>query len=212
MASRLTLSVLFALLVAACQSSPSHLYVLSSQAGPSPGATVALASTGSPGAVATRSPRVLGVNVTVPEYLDRTEIVQRVGANELKSDDGAQWGEDLSVDATRVIAENLESKLSSFDVVMLPSRARRMMVYEVDVGLTRFDSDVAGKVIARGWWTITDADGQEVASGRVWQQDQANGTDYEAFAASMSRILAGLSEEIANAVEGLSRRNEAARS
>lgn len=210
MARCLILSVLFASLLSACQSSPSRLYVLSSQARSSLDATVALASTGSSGTVTTRSTRVLGVTVTLPEYVDRTEIVRRVSANELTSDHDAQWAEDLSVDATRVIVEDLEAKLPSFDVVMLPSRSRRMMEYEVNVDLTRFDSGTGGKVIARGWWTIADADGREVASGRVSQEDQASRADYDAAAASMSRILVRLSAEIATAVDGLSRRHKAA--
>jgi uncharacterized lipoprotein YmbA len=148
---------------------------------------------------------VLGVTITLPEYLDRTEIVRRVGVNELTWDHDAQWGEDLSVDATRVIVEDLEAKLPSFDVVMLPSRARRAMEYEVDVDLTRFDSDADSKVIAKGWWTIADADGREVASGRVSQEDQASRADYDAAVASMSRILFRLSAEIATAVDGLRR-------
>jgi uncharacterized lipoprotein YmbA len=151
--SRPAFPVLFALLVAACQSSPSHLYVLSSHAGPSPDAAVALASTGSPDrrhGPALGSTPLLGVSVTLPEYMDRTEIVWRVGANELKPDHDAQWGEELSVDATRVIVEDLGARLSSFDVVMLPLRSRRTLDYEVDIDLTRFESDLAGKSVARG--------------------------------------------------------------
>jgi uncharacterized lipoprotein YmbA len=214
MASHRALPVLFALLVAACQSSPSRLYVLSSHAEPSPDATVALASAGSSSprhGPALGSAPVLGVSVTLPEYVDRTEIVRRVGANELKPDHDAQWGEDLSVDATRVIAEGLAARLSSFDVVMLPSRARRTLDYEVDIDLSRFESDLAGKAVARGWWTISDTDGHEVASGRVWQEEQANGAGYEATAASMSRTLMALSAEIANAADRFSRRDEVAR-
>jgi uncharacterized protein len=214
MISRPALPVLFALLVAACQSSPSRLYVLSSHAGPSPDAAVALASASSPArrhGPALGSAPLLGVSLTLPEYMDRTEIVRRVGANELKPDHDAQWGEDLSVDATRVIAEDLETRLPSFDLVMLPSRSRRTLDYEVDIDLTRFESDLAGKAVARGWWTMSDADGHEVASGRVWQEEQASGAGYGATAASMSRTLTALSAEIANAVEGFSRRDEAVR-
>jgi uncharacterized protein len=214
MVSLRALPVLFALLVAACQSSPSRLYVLSSHAEPSPDAAVALASAGSPSrrpGPALGSAPLLGVSVTLPEYVDRTEIVRRVGANELKPAHDAQWGEDLSVDATRVIAEGLEARLFSFDVVMLPSRARRTLDYEVDIDLSRFESNLAGKAVARGWWTISDADGHEVASGRVSQDEQASGADYEATAASMSRTLMALSAEIANAVERFSRSDEVAR-
>lgn len=204
---------LFASLLAACQSPPSRLYLLSSSPVPSPNAAADLAGYGLSGRQHGRSAgssRLVAVAVALPAYLDNTNIVQRANDNALKPDYSAQWGESLSLDATRVLAEDLAAGLPSVDVIMMPSRSPQLPNYEVEVDLTRFESDLVGHTVARGRWTITNAAGHEVASARVWREEQASGTGYEAIAAAMSRNLAALSADIARTVEALSRRDDTA--
>jgi uncharacterized protein len=205
--------ILLASLLVACQSGPSRLYVLNSATAPSVDRTPILASAdpreSGHGLPASPSP-LLGVSVTLPQYLDTLDIVERVGANELKPNPDAQWGERLSIDATRVVAENITARLPSVEVIMLPSRAHRMPDYDVEVDLTRFESEAAGEALARGRWTISDSAGRELRSARVWRQEPVNGAGYEATAAAMSRILAAVSADIAAAVETLSARDSAA--
>src|SRR5260370_33191882 len=44
---------------------------------------------------------LVGINaVTIPEYLDRSEIVVRSSVNELKARESERWGEPLSAGAT----------------------------------------------------------------------------------------------------------------
>src|SRR4051794_16463778 len=113
--ARLGGALLLALLVPACSSQPSRLYVLNAtepaeqaraaaQSGASGLASAAARPIGRSRPVRTA---VLGVSVTVPEYLDRLDIVERTGSNELKPNYKAQWGESLSATATRSVAENL---------------------------------------------------------------------------------------------------------
>src|SRR5713226_9261883 len=53
-----------------------------------------------------------GINaVTIPEYLDRSEIVVRSSANELKTRESERWGESLAAGATRAFTENLARAL-----------------------------------------------------------------------------------------------------
>jgi len=212
------LSCLVVMLLAACQSAPSRFYLLNSKAGPQSDAAATVASSvlhraqyGLPlGPARSAGAPAVGVAVSVPEYLDRLDIVQRSGANELRPVDDAQWGESLSVAATRVLAENLTALLPSFDIIMLPARTHRQLDYEVDVDLTRFESDLAGSSVAAGRWSVTDAAGREIAGGHLSRRDQAGGAGCQAMAAAMSRNLMGLSGDIAAAVEAVSRRKESA--
>jgi uncharacterized lipoprotein YmbA len=211
---RHVLPILFGSLLVACQSEPSHLYVLNAAATPTPDRSAVLASADAPGRGhgALPSPaRLLGVTVVLPQYLDTLDIVERVGANELKPNPDAQWGESLSIDATRVVAENLGARLPAVEVIMLPSRMQRVPDYEVEIDLTRFESDLAGNALAKGRWTISDDAGHEIASARLWRQEQVSGRGYDATAAAMSRILAAVSADIATAAETLSARDSAAR-
>jgi uncharacterized lipoprotein YmbA len=196
------------LLLAACQSSPAQLYLLSSQ-------TAARQNAGSAQLVDAAGrglPRpadrgklagTLGVAVTVPEYLDRLDIVERAGANEVKPSEKAQWGESLSIDATRVVVEDLEALLPSASVVILPSRSRRSLDYEVDIELIRFEGDATGNSVMAGEWTISASDGHVLASGRFTRTEPIAQTGFSEMAAAMSRNLAAVSADLAAAFKQL---------
>jgi uncharacterized lipoprotein YmbA len=203
------LPLLVGLLAAGCQSPPSQLYLLNSTAAPPQSAAASSLGAAPAGYGSTRPPQSSGhpsgslvaVAVTVPEYLDRLDIVQRTGANEVKPDYSAQWGESLGVTTTRAVAENLTALVPSDDIVMLPSRSARNFDYRVDLDLTHFESDAQGRSTLAGRWSISDKDGRERASGRVERSDQAAGAGYDAMAAAMSRNLAAASGDIAAALQ-----------
>jgi uncharacterized protein len=208
------LTLTFALLIA-CSSPPSRLYLLSSAeapiaAQPSPGAAIS----GSSRPVLARQPnsRVITVAVTVPEYLDRLDVVERTSANELKPIYSAQWGESLATTATRAMAGNLTANLPSDDVLILPSRSQRRVDYQVNFDLTKFESDAEGTSTLAGRWSIADSDGIERASGRVLRSERADGQGYDAMAAAMSRNLSAASVEIAAALRQLQTAEAASRS
>jgi uncharacterized lipoprotein YmbA len=198
------LPVLLVLLLIACQSEPSRLYLLNSSPGPSFSAETVLVSPGAGRSSGQASAPVVAVRVTLPDYLDTTDIVLRTGANELKPDHDAQWGESLARAAARVMTENLAAGLPAAEVMMWPSRSSRAADYIVAVDLSRFDSDPAGDTVAEGRWTITDAAGREVASALVPREEKASGGGYDAMAAAMSRNLMGVSAEIARRFEVVS--------
>jgi uncharacterized protein len=204
------LSWLLPPMLIACQSSPAQLYVLSAQPAP---ASSALSEAKLADAAGRRAPRAVdpgkplstvGIAVSVPEYLDRSEIVERASANELRPSYKAQWAESLSIDASRVVSEDLEALLPSANVVMLPSRARRSIDYEVNIDLRRFESDAAGSTIVVGEWTIDASDGHELANGRFRRSEPIAQAGFGEMAAAMSRNLAAVSTDIAAALGRLS--------
>jgi uncharacterized protein len=199
------LTSLLALSSAGCQSPPSRLYLLNSiPATPQPQAATAASGSSrpAPGGAHASGP-VIGVSVSVPEYLDRTDIIERTSANELKPNYDAQWGENLAVTASRTVSDNLATLLPSDDIMMLPSRSRRRFDYQVNLDLTRFESDPQGVSTLAGRWSISNSEGVEKASGHVLRTEPASGTGYDAMAAAMSRNLAAVSSDIANALQRL---------
>jgi len=190
-----------------CSSPPSRLYLLSSTETPATAQpSVAAAVSGSSQPVAAPRPNgpIVGVTVTVPEYLDRLDVMERTSANELKPIYAAQWGENLATTATRAVAENLSARFPSDDIVILPARTQRRLDYQVNLDLTKFESDSEGNSTLAGRWSIADSDGAERMSGRVQQTQKADGPGYDAMAAAMSRNLAAASTEIATVLQRLS--------
>src|SRR5262249_49672322 len=143
---------------------------------------------------------VIGVAVTVPDYLDRLDVVERTSANELKPVYNVQWGEHLGVTAASAVTENLAAHLPSDDVITLPARGSRSLDFQVNLDLTRFERDASGTSVMTGRWSIADASGNERARARVHLSEKIDGTGYDAMAAAMSRNLAAVSAEIARAL------------
>jgi uncharacterized lipoprotein YmbA len=142
--------------------------------------------------------------ITMPDYLDRPELIQRASDNEIKVDDQQRWAERLSTNATRVLIENLSSLLGGERIVALPARAAT--TYEVDLDLSRFDIDPDRAVVMVGRWSIVDAEtGTEVRSSAVrLRQVVGNENDgFDEIAAAMSRNLEATSREIAAALAQL---------
>src|SRR5215469_6910250 len=190
-----------------CSSPPSRLYLLSSTETPAaaqPSVAAAVSGSSQPAAALRQNGPVVGVTVTVPEYLDRLDVMERTSANELKPIYAAQWGESLATTATRAVAENLSARFPSDDIVILPSRSQRRLDYQVNLDLTKFESDSEGNSTMAGRWSIADSDGVERTSGRVQQTQKADGPGYDAMAAAMSRNLAIASTEIATVLQRLS--------
>jgi uncharacterized protein len=187
-----------------CSSQPSRLYLLSSTESPTaakPAVAVAVSGSSQPAAARRPSGPVVGVAVTVPEYLDRLDVMERTSANELKPIYTAQWGESLATTATRAVAENLSARLPSDDIIILPSRSQRQLDYQVNLDLTKFESDSEGTSTLAGRWSVADSDSAERMSGRVQRTEKADGPGYDAMAAAMSRNLAAASTEIATALQ-----------
>jgi uncharacterized lipoprotein YmbA len=189
--ARLAGSLALLLLAAGCMGSPPpRLYLLTSEAG---------------GAGPAPPKRHLSIGiapVTIRDYLDRPEIVTRATANEVTPAENARWAEPLSLNATRVIGQNLGTLLGADDVVLLPARQVSGPRYEVGVEVTRLEIDSKSTVILAAQWRISEAGtGTPLTSGHVIQSETIDGAGTDRAVAAMSRTLAAASREIAAGFE-----------
>lgn len=197
------LLVLGALTLANCGgSSPPRLFVLS----PSPGVISAASGRQAdlsvePGQQVARahfSPSTtIGVIVTLPQYLDRPEVMVRTGDYEMVPVKNARWAESLPLTASRVLAADLEAALPSYDVAALPSDLDRHFDFRVAVELSSFEANALGKAEMSGRWTIVDSRSEkERLSGHFRRAIQVSATDASSIAAGLSSLLTELSSEI----------------
>lgn len=180
-------------MLAGCSSTPQHLYVLT--------------PIRESGGRDRRNDRAIGVQpVTMPEYLDRSEIVTYTGTHELKASPDDRWAERLPANATRVVAENLSALLGTDRVVILPSRRIDRIDHEVAIDFDRFERTASGDCVLDAHWTVLDGATQKVAVSRRSRLSARVPEDgYAALAATMSENLAMLSREIATAIADLPR-------
>jgi len=159
--------------------------------------------------------------ITIPQYLNRPQIVTRISGNQLAVADLDQWGGDLNDNVTRVLAANLSSLLKTDRVSLYPWKDEVPIEYQLTVDVTNFEQDVNGSSLLSVFWSIVNPKNEKVmlmrrssyrdtgATTEAGQSGdsgagQVNGPrPYGAFVAAMSRNLEALSRDIAAAITGL---------
>ena len=190
--ARLGAALAAGLLLASCaQSPPTRFYTLSS----------VLAAPSETGAAGERD-LAIGIGaVTLPEYLNRPQMVTRIGSNRVALSDLDSWIEPLQGLVARTLAENLALLLDTDDVLTLPQRRPFRPDYQVEVEITRFDADAAGNaVLDARWWVLGARAETELHSTRTTLVEPVPAGDRTAAVAALSRALGALSQEIADVI------------
>lgn len=143
---RSMLAVCCLALLAGCGSSPApRIYVLSTPAAP---IDVVRAESGRP---------VLELKpVSVPDYLDTSDLLTRNGRNELTVSATARWGERLSIGITHALAAALASRMPGVTIVTTPVYQQRSRAIRVEVDA--FDVLADGRCILVARWTVDTSD------------------------------------------------------
>jgi uncharacterized lipoprotein YmbA len=143
--------------------------------------------------------------VLVPDYLDTTEILSRVGEHELHASSSGRWGERLSLGIMHALWADLAIRLPEDRVIFAraPDKAARQILVNVDA----FDVWPDRHCVLAANWTILDTDRTVVlAVGRGTFSVPAEGGGKPSDAAivsAMADALGQLAESIALAAKAL---------
>jgi uncharacterized lipoprotein YmbA len=142
--------------------------------------------------------------VNIPEYLNRPQIVTRVGLNELKAAEFHRWAEPLRENVARVLGVNLSSLLCIKPLSLFPWKAATSIDYRIEVEVIRMDGNIGGDVELIARWSIYDRDRRAVLLSKETSYSETAGSKaYEALVSAQSRALAGLSRDIAEAFKAV---------
>ncbi len=149
---------------------------------------------------------VIGVGpVTLPQYLNRPQIMIRVSQNEYQIAPFAQWAEPLRDNFSGVLADNLSVLLETDKIAVFPWKTYTPIDYKIEVDVIHFDGEKGGDVRLHVRWIIFDKDSKTLLKIRKSNfRTQANAGNYGAMVSAMSQTLADLSREIADSIKDLS--------
>jgi uncharacterized protein len=142
---------------------------------------------------------------TVPELIDRPQIVVRGGANQVDIDEFNRWAEPLKAQIPQVIAADLAHLLNSQRVSVYPVAGDAASAYRVRANVERFDALPGEAVIVDVVWTVSPPGKGTPLSGRSTVREVVTGTGSGALVAAWSRALATVSRDIAAAIQPASR-------
>jgi uncharacterized lipoprotein YmbA len=141
--------------------------------------------------------------VSVPEIVDRPQIVVRTGSHQVFFDEFHRWGSPLKDDIARVVAENLGRLLGTSRVAAYPQPEAPDARYRVRVDVASFESGPGEAAVLDAAWSVTDARDGAVRRGRSRVREEAKEGGYPALAAAHSRALGKVSGDIAAAIRAM---------
>ncbi len=144
--------------------------------------------------------------VSLPQYLDRSQIVVRVGANRFLVSDSHTWLEQLPAAVARVLAENIGSRLGTPAVYTPSQRVPYALDYLVEIDIFRLDPLREGVVEMDARWHLFRGTSRVVDSRRQRLRIPVAKEGYEGYVAAMSAALARLADDIAGAIRARHRR------
>jgi uncharacterized lipoprotein YmbA len=142
---------------------PGLLVLLGCSSGPAPGIHVLGQPAAAVASVISETGRpVLELKpVSLPDYLNSTDILLRDGQNELKVSSTGRWGERLSLGVTRALAEALARRLPRVTVLQSASDGA-----SVATDIDAFDIEPDGRCVLTARWAITGQDRKALGGGK----------------------------------------------
>ncbi|MDB5761910.1 MAG: rane integrity-associated transporter subunit PqiC [Herminiimonas sp.] len=140
-------------------------------------------------------------SVSVPELVDRPQLVIRVGPNQVQVLEQHLWAGSLRKEIARVIVADLDARLSEAYVTSSTDYASRDADYRISVDIGQFDATPGQGVTVQAAWTIRRMSGGAARSGRSLVRESIGGSGYDDIAAAYGRALSAVSNEVGNAVQ-----------
>jgi len=144
--------------------------------------------------------------IKLPEYLDRDEVVTRVGPNRLELSDQDRWAEPLDNNFKQVIAQDLTRLLGTHSITFYPWPGTTRVDYQVRIDVYRFETDPSASAQLVAHWQVLDGSGKLLYANDSSLSEQAQ--PCEPGAAALSRTVDGLARQIASAIQSLPHRRQ----
>ena len=140
----------------------------------------------------------LGIGpVDFPAYLDRSQIVTRIGDNQMHLAEFEQWIEAPHDNFQRALTENLNRLVCAKPLYTYPWPVGGHPDRQVVIQVSRFDGTLGQDVVLRVSWSVLDNDNKVLAWRTADYRETAQGPDYAALAAAQSRLVEQFAKDVA---------------
>lgn len=139
--------------------------------------------------------------ITLPEMLDRPQLVLRTNEHRVAFTETHRWAGPLKTEISRVLTDNLAYLLKDRLVLPYPQQGTARADVRVSVDIQRFESILGKTATIDAVWTINRKNGA-LQTNRTYVQEAPADESYDALVAAHSRALMTVSQEIASAIQG----------
>lgn len=139
--------------------------------------------------------------VTLPELVDRPQLVVRVAANRVEILESHRWAEPLKSEIPRLIAENLRRLLGSSRVSSHHQHAGLEADFRVLVDIQRFESSPGEGVTVEAVWSLRHSARGTPKTGRSLVREPVDAIGYDPLVAAYGRALLAVTRDLAVAIQ-----------
>lgn len=153
-------------------------------------------------------PRLVLRAVSVPDYLDRRELVRRVGTVEVARDRSAVWAERPAKAITRWVTLSLGAQRRDYAVESFTTADGRAPDALLAITLEGFEPGVDGMLRLRGSWVFAPNGQRASLSGRFDADAQTSDGSAEASVAALEQALGSAVKALASQLPAASLKTE----
>jgi len=139
--------------------------------------------------------------IRLPDYLDRQEVVTRIGPNQLDIARFDHWSDPLEHNILRAMATQLEAAAPGIRVVPHLWNQELQISHSLLIGFTSFEAHQTEGAQLEAGWAIVDAKQTVLVEGAWKGTVPLDGEGYVAYVAAMSAVLAEFCKVLANELE-----------
>ena len=141
--------------------------------------------------------RIAITALSLPEIVDRPQIVLRSGDTQVLISDNHLWGQPLKSEIARNLAAHLTRETGATRVILPGQTGYDDAEIKIAIDILRFDSVANADATIEANWSVRRKGVDQPLNGHTLVREAANGAGYDALIAAHSRALARLSHAIA---------------
>lgn len=138
--------------------------------------------------------------LTLPELVDRAQIVARQSDTRLEISDAHRWAEPLKSAIATTLAAYLSRELGGAPVYVQGQSTAREPDLRLSLDMLRFESVLHEAALVEAVWMLRRKEEDRPIRGRSVVRETVQGEGYEALVAAHGRALSRLAHEIAMAI------------
>ncbi|ACC75380.1 protein of unknown function DUF330 (plasmid) [Paraburkholderia phymatum STM815] len=137
--------------------------------------------------------------VTIPEVVDRPQLVLGINPSQTRVAEAARWSEPLKVQIANVVAVDMQRLFVDAQVSTIPQATDRPTV-RIAINVQTFDSAPGSGAMLVVGWSILTPDSKRVLNGRSLVIRRVNVGGYDALVDAQSQALAAVCVDMAEAI------------
>ncbi len=177
---------------------------LAAGCGTTPGSVFYTLQAGDPPPAGGSTLSVIVGPVTLPEAVDRPQLVVSTGGNRVEIAEFHRWAEPLKREIPRVIASHLGRQLGTTSAGVFTDVSISDPDYRVLLDVQRFELRRGEETVVEALWTVRARAGT-TRSGHTRVQERVADASYEAMVAGQGRALAAVSKAVGDAIQSMRR-------